>query len=212
MSEKVVTAIVQKGNSNRCLIYVDGIPSVNCLYDIILQHNVFKGKVVTDEFLQSLRDEQRIVKLKQKALSFATYKPRTEYQVKQRMLEKEFTEDEALIAIKFLKEFGYLNDENFARMFVGDYLLKKPASERKVAQELKKRGIAEWIIQKALKENFPKDETFNLALKAAEKKLRVVSYKPVEKQRESLVRYLQVNGFGWDVIKNVLIEVFPESE
>ncbi|HYF03040.1 MAG TPA: regulatory protein RecX [Patescibacteria group bacterium] len=211
MSEKVVTAIVQKGNSNRCLIYVDGIPAVNCLYDIILQNNVFKGKIVTDEFLQSLRDEQRIVKLKQKALSFATYKPRTEYQVRQRMLEKEFTEDEALIAINFLKEFGYLNDENFAKMFVGDYLLKKPAAEKKVFQELKKRGVAEGIIEKALKENFPKDETFNMALKAAEKKLRMVSYKPVEKQRESLVRYLQVNGFSWDVIKNVLIEVFPED-
>ena len=50
-----------------------------------------------------------------------------------------------------------------------------------------------------------------MALKAAEKKLRMVSYKPVEKQRESLVRYLQVNGFSWDIIKNVLIEVFPEE-
>ena len=211
MPEKVITSIVLEGNNNRCLIYVDGIPSVNCLYDIVLQNNVFKGKVVSEEFLQSLRDEQRIVKLKQKALSFATYKPRTEYQVKQRMLEKEFTDDEADVAIKFLKEFNYLDDENFALMFVGNYLLKKPSAERKVAQELKKRGVAEWIIQKALKENFPQDETFNMALKAAEKKLRMVSYKPVEKQREALVRYLQTSGFSWDVIKNVLIEVFPKE-
>lgn len=76
--------------------------------------------------------------------------------------------------------------------------------------ELRRRGIAELAAQGAIEQFFPKDDTYTLALKAAEKKVRSVTHKPLAKQQIALVGYLQRQGFSWDTIKQVLAEVLPK--
>jgi SOS response regulatory protein OraA/RecX len=62
----------------------------------------------------------------------------------------------------------------------------------------------------AVNEHFPEDRTYDLARLAAEKKLRAVSYKPIEKQKNALTSYLHRQGFSWDIIKQIIADNFDK--
>lgn len=213
MKTYTVTAVIaQKHNPSRCSIFLDGSFAFGCSMDLVLQYTLRKGKVINEELHRELLSREEMMQLKQKALAYATYKPRTADQVRKKMIEKGYTPEEAVKAVEFLQEFGYINDREFARMFIRDYIRRKPAGRQKIAEELRKRGLQPFDIDDALVEAFPEDETLSLARQAAEKKLRSLASRPPEKKKQALVQYLQRQGFSWDIIRSVLDELPAEEE
>lgn len=207
MSTYTVTAVIaQKNNPSRCSVFLDGSFAFGCSIDVVLQYTLRKGAVINSDTRAQLLAQEEQMQLKQKALAYATYKPRTAEQVRKKMVEKGYTPEEALYAVAFLEEFGYLNDAEFARAFIRDYLQRKPAGRQKLAEELRKRGVKPFDIEDALASVFPHDDTTELARRAAEKKLRSLASRPREKQKTALVQYLQRQGFSWDSIQIVLQE------
>lgn len=207
----IITRILKRRRKPLCIVFVGDEIGLECSMDLVLEFKLGRGVVLTDELKSTVLARQRIVDAKQRALAFATYKPRTEVQVRRKLHEVGFLQHEQELAIQFLKEFNYIDDAEFARMFVGDFLLRKPSSASRVKMELRKRGISELQAQSAIELYFPKDTTTELALKAAEKKLRSVKHKPIEKQKTALVGYLQRQGFSWEIIKNILNELLNEE-
>lgn len=209
MKTYTVTAVIaQKHNPSRCSIFLDGSFAFGCSMDLVLQYTLRKGKVINEDVYRELLSREDLMQLKQKALAYATYKPRTVEQVRKKMIEKGYTAEEAVRAVEFLEEFGYLNDRAFARMFIRDYIQRKPAGRQKIADELRKRGVQPFDIDDALTEAFPQAETLSLARQAAEKKMRSLASRPPEKRKQALVQYLQRQGFAWEVIRSLLDE-FP---
>lgn len=207
----IITRILKRRRKPLCIVFVGDEIGLECSMDLVLEFKLGRGVILTDELKNTILARQRIVDAKQRALAFATYKPRTEVQVRRKLQEVGFSLQEQDQAIQFLKEFNYLDDVEFARMFVGDFLQRKPSSASRVKMELRRRGISESLAQEAIECHFPKDTTTELALKAAEKKLRSVKHKPFEKQKTTLIGYLQRQGFSWEIIKNILSELLPKE-
>ncbi len=212
MSEVVPHYITQlvasKRKPERVNIFVDGAFCLQVHVDIIAKYRVAKGAVWNDELREKLLDDKRRMKIKALALSFATYKMRSTEQVRERLRLKECNEQEIEDAIAFLLEFSYLNDQQYAEMFIRDRLLRRAVSATRLFQELRKRGVSKSDAERALQISYPQERTAELARVAAQKKLRMVSYRPIEKQRKALSDYLQRQGFEWSLIKTVLQEIF----
>ncbi len=208
---RIITRILKRRRKPLCIVFVGEEIGLECSMDLVLEYKLGKGVLLTDELKNTVLARQRIVDAKQRALAFATYKPRTEVQVRRKLQEVGFLIQEQDLAIQFLTEFKYLDDEEYARMFVKDFLLRKPSSASRVKMELRRRGITESIAQEAIKQFFPQDETLELARKAAEKKYRSILHKPLAKQQTALVGYLQRQGFSWEIIKQVLGETLGAS-
>jgi regulatory protein len=207
--KKIITQLVaSKRKPERVNIYADSefLLQVHC--DLVAQYQLAKGSVITNELLAQLSDNKRLMYLKQRAISFVSFKPRTEFQVRERFKKMECTADEIELCVEFLYEFGYLNDEQYANMYVSDMLLRKAVSPTKLANELRKRGIREEYFNRAIMNGFPHDEIEQIAKKAAEKKLRSVTYKPLDKQKNSVRDYLLRQGFSFDIIKKILNQIF----
>ncbi|MBK9247336.1 MAG: regulatory protein RecX [Ignavibacteria bacterium] len=203
----IITRILKRRRKPLCIVFTGDEIGLECSMDLVLEFKLGKGVLLTDELKTTILLRQRIVDAKQRALAFATYKPRTEMQVRRKLQETSFSQQEQDLAIQYLTEFNYLDDAEYSRMFVKDFLLRKPSSASRVKMELRKRGITELQALEAIEQFFPKDDTFTLAVKAAEKKIRSVKHKPHEKQRMALIGYLQRQGFTWDIIKRVLDEM-----
>ncbi len=172
-----------------------------------MKYSLRKGIDLSDELLKKIETEQNRMSAKQAAFKFASYKPRTCKQVEDKLREKydyEIIED----TIAFLEEFDLLDDRKYAEMFIKDFIERKPSGKPRLRQELFRKGVSSVIVEETLEKLFPEEESINLARRAAEKKLRAVSYKPLEKQKSSLVSYLQRQGFSYEVIKAVLEENF----
>lgn len=209
-SQKIITSIVQKKKSSKCKIYFIDESSFECSLDLVVKYALGKNKVIDDKLEKKILSEQRVFDIKQTALNYASYKKRTNFQVKNKLREKGFNSSEIKIAIEFLKEFNLIDDEIYAKNFINDYLQRKPCGKNKLSQELYKRGIPKDLIEKSIEKYFPDDMTYSLANKAAEKKLGAISYKSIEKQKMSLISFLQRQGFHWDIIKKILEKHFKK--
>ncbi len=172
--------------------------------DLILKFNLQNGKVILKEIVKQIESEQNLIEAKQRALSYATYKPRTVKQVKEKLKELKFESELIDICINFLFEFNYLDDEKFAFTFAKDYKNLKPASAEKIKQELIKRGIGKILAEKAVENLFSDDEMLSQIEKACDKKLRMLQNKPKEQIKTKLISYLQRQGFEWSLIKQAI--------
>jgi regulatory protein len=201
----------QKKNPSRCSVFINGEFAFGCVMDLVLQFRLAKGRELTAQELKQLEEQEDVMKLKQTALRYATYKSRTAHEVRRKMLEKEYSPDEAEFAVQFLESFGYVNDAAYARSFIQEYSKNRPSGVSRLKQELRKRGISEHDAVDALSEAFPaesaRETAHELALAAAQKKLRSLERKDDIKRKQALVSFLQRQGFSWEVIKNVVEDV-----
>lgn len=208
----IITSIsVQKKTQSRCSVFVDNEFYIGCSIDTVTKYGIKKGMVFSEEISEILRKENRNHEIKQKALNYATYKPRTIGQVCKALKEKEFSEDEIRYAIDFLREFGYVDDSKYARTFVREFSERKKFGLSRLKIELTKRFIPREIIDNVLQEFNNSADTRQLCREAMEKKMRALQSKTPEKRKSSLIAYLQRQGFLWDDIKNCM-ELYNTKE
>lgn len=171
-------------------------------YDAVLQHQITKQTVFTEEIISSFRKTVESMVIRSLALQFATYKPRTEKQVRESLSKKGFENQSIQEAIDFLYSFGYLNDEEYAINFVKASLDKKPMSKKVLHYTLQTKGIPSGLIEKVLEEYYPKENITELALKVVEKRFRKKSEYTKELIEKEL-QYLLRKGFSYSVVKEI---------
>jgi len=129
------------------------------------------------------------------SLNFLKFRPRTVFEITEKLKSKNILDKEIKETISVLKRNGLLDDENFAKMWVRDRNLLKPTGSFLLKLELKKLGITEPLIENAIADQ---DEE-ELAKRAVESKGR---YRGAEFAKKA--QFLQRRGFSMNVIFKVL--------
>ena len=96
--------------------------------------------------------EKRFERAKETALNFLTHSMRTEEQVRKRLGDKGFVSEEADYVIAFLKEFGYIDDFEYAVSYI-EYAAGKGHGARRIKDEMRRRGIDRNTIEDAFYEH-----------------------------------------------------------
>src|SRR3990172_3744013 len=86
------------------------------------------------------------------ALHYLKFRPRSVFEVEQKLKSKKISDSEIKKTIAVLKKNKLLDDENFAKMWVRDRNLLKPSGSYLLKMELRKLGIADEIIEETLEE------------------------------------------------------------
>lgn len=105
-----------------------------------------------------------------------------------------------------LIEEGFLNEERFARAFAGGRFRMKGWGKRKITMELKKRGISEYSIRAALREEIPAEayeETVSKILRKKWTSLKGPGNTGYVKQAKTR-QYLISRGFENDIINRAM--------
>jgi regulatory protein len=129
------------------------------------------------------------------ALHFLKFRPRSVFEIKQKLKSKKITDDEIKKTIAVLLENKLLDDKEFARMWVKDRNNFKPSGTYLLKMELRKFGINDDLIEEVLANQ---DEE-KLAREAITSKSRFDSAGFQKK-----AGFLQRRGFKTDVIIKVL--------
>ena len=136
---------------------------------------------------------------KTQVLKYILYKKRTESEVRNKFLH---TIEENLLddIIEYLKEAGYINDKDYIRRLVNEYINLKNMSIREMKNKIYSKGIYADEIEDYINENKEMLEEYELksAKKLIEKK------KNIEKPK--LKNYLVNKGFDPDIINKLLKE------
>ncbi len=201
---------IEKKSGSKCRIIFSNDESFDCSLDIIMKYGLGADDELDNEQLRNIESEQRIYDVKQIAYNYASYKPRTERQVIDKLKKKNFTADEIDIALKFLYEFKMLDDVKFAENFTKELLNRKPVSKIKLITELRKRGIDKDLAENTVESLYPEEKEFDIAMQSAEKKLKTIKNKPPVKQKQAVFIYLQRQGFSFDSIRKVIDDLFGD--
>jgi len=108
------------------------------------------------------------------------------------------------LVLNELEEKDWLSDDRFSEQFV--LSKKRKFGARKIAYELKLRGVNESIISRVLREI--KDDEFLLAKKIWEKKFNQIPITIDEKAKQ--IRFMQSRGIEVAIIHQILSGKSPE--
>ncbi|MGI9056058.1 MAG: regulatory protein RecX [Pyrinomonadaceae bacterium] len=160
-----------------------------------------KDRIIKDYAKSKERTMNRAVRL-------LAAKPRSVKELRERLLEKEWTisaiVDEVL---EKLKEYNYLDDEQFARTFASSKLRQKPVGKRLLKQTLSQKKLDKETVEQAIEkvyENTPEDEVIELAIK---KRLRIKGKPETREDSKKFYDHLMRQGFSYDLISTKMREI-----
>ncbi|MDL1892205.1 hypothetical protein FBQ87_04850 [Sphingobacteriales bacterium CHB3] len=195
----------QKKNPSRKNLFVDDGFLIGVSAETLLRFGIRTGDEIGEDKLKALRAAEELQGAKSVALRFLSRRQRTEKEIRDKLREKEFAEEEIQQTIENLRELGFLNDAEFARSYIRHQMAVRPKGTLALKQNLLLLGVKREIIDAALDETFKETSQEEAALDAARKFLRK-SRKPTDdprKTRLKLAAFLGRRGFTWDVVSTV---------
>lgn len=164
----------------------------------------------------------------EQALNYLSRRALTSYELKKRLLDKGFSQEEVLAAVERLEEWGYLNDRHYALAYCNSH--RERHSRRKIREDLRWRGLDLTLIEQVLAEVYSPEDELSTCISLAEKAWREVKRQksknsdqgpeltpPLFKaQQQKVVRKLLQKGYPtplvYEVIKKISGQQFDEID
>lgn len=206
MTRKISSIKVQKRDPNRVNIYLDGEFAFGLARITAAWLKV--GQILSDiEVVQLLAsDEVEMAYLK--ALRFLSYKPRTGSEIKERLSKYEYSDQVIELVHSKLVEEGYVNDHQFAEMWVENRSNFRPRSYKVLRWELRNKKVNEEIISSILDEM---DSEEDLARAAAQKYVHRLTNCERDQFHKRLAGFLGRRGFSYALCAPILAEMWESN-
>jgi len=134
------------------------------------------------------------------ALRYLSYRDRSEFEISERLKQKEFAKNIIQETVAWLTGLGYLNDERFALAWSRSRVSAKKFGEYRLRRELSAKGLAAATIEQTLRVVYSESNEWDLAQACAQKKLsHLKGIDPKSKSRR-LAQFLQRKGFASDIV------------
>lgn len=143
-----------------------------------------------------------------RAAKLLAIKPRAVRELRERLLEKLWT-DEAIVdaVIEKLKEYNYLNDEQYARNLAVSKLSQKPQGKRRLQQTMSQKKLDKETVESAIAAAFQKLPETALIETAIAKRLRLKGKPETREETKKFYDHLLRQGFGYDLIREKMDKV-----
>lgn len=204
----------QKKNPARKNLYADGEFLVGVSAETLIRFGIRTGDEIGEEKLKALQATEELQGAKSVALRFLARRQRTEKEIRDKLREREFADEEIQKTIENLRELGFLNDEEFARSYIRHQLTLRPKGKLVLKQKLLMLGIQRELVDAAVNEAFQETDQTDVALQAAQKfiKKSTKGKDDPRKSRQKLAAFLTRRGFTWDIVSSVTKTIMaPET-
>ncbi len=193
---KITKLAYQKKYPSRVNIYVDEKFAVGLDVNDVVKLSLYTGQELSSEHLAKIINESEFGKLFNAALNFLSFRPRSEWEIKQKLSKK--TKDESLIiaVLDKLKKIGQIDDAAFTQWYTEQRQTFRPKGKRAIEIELRRKGITTKISSEI-------SETA-MAHKA------IARYHGPQ-ERDKMARFLASRGFDWDTIKETVDSIVKKD-
>ena len=140
--------------------------------------------------------------MREAALKLLSVRQRSVMELRQRLLQKNYSAEDTESCLATLKAQRLLDDKMFAEAWAGRGA-RKLIGRNRLRQELQAKGVVREVIQGAVGISSDLEERAH-ALKVARQKWKTLSKVPVESGRRRLYGTLTRRGFESSVIRSVV--------
>ena len=107
--------------------------------------------------------------VKEKALRVLGFRSHSEYELREKLCQFGGDEEDINFAVEFCKEYGFLNDESYAKDLARDLNNLKKYGKHRIKAELLKRGINSEYVEAA---HFEVEDNSEVLMSLVSKKLK----------------------------------------
>ena len=208
---KITKIEVQKRNKERVNVYIDNVYTFSAYSELIYKENLKVNSEVDEEKLLRIAQKENVSMCKETALRIIERSYKTEKEMQNKLIEKGYDSESVGIAINFLKEYNFINDNNYVKMYIKDRISTQ--GKQKIKYSLIRKGISDDIIEEFLEDIESEDEK-SAAIELAKKKYKSISRTETDRFKlwNKLCRYLVGRGYDYSVSKEVVNEVLDRDD
>ena len=162
------------------------------------------GEEICDEAYSEIVEKVLPKRAKLRCMNLLKARAYTEKQLRDKLLQGEYTEKLIDVAIGYVKSYGYIDDRKYAEDYIAYHMENK--NRKRMELDLYRKGIDRKLIGEILdgmQEEGEVPDEFSMAKKILEKK----NYDPetaTNKEKQKISAFLYRKGFDMDIIRNVL--------
>ncbi len=147
-------------------------------------------------------------KTMQRAIRLLAAKPRTVQELRERLLDKVWTDEPTVDeVIEKLKEYGYLDDEKFAADLAMSRLRQRPQGKRRLMQALSQKKLSRENVESAIDSVFEAIPESGLIEKAMAKWVDLKGTPETRTEEKKLYDHLMRRGFDHGLIRTALVNL-----
>ncbi|MCZ2260241.1 recombination regulator RecX [Sporosarcina sp. G11-34] len=208
----IITKITQqKKDLERYNIFLDEKYAFSVHETVLVKFGLTKGMPLEDWSIDEMVYEDEVSKAFNRGLNYLSFRMRSEFEVKTKLLDAGHGEAVALEALVKLKRLGFLDDEKFSEALLQTQKRTSSRGPKAIQQELQRKGIEKGLQEKIL-ESYSEDEQVEVARKLAEKAAASSRSTPPRQVQQKIQNALLRKGYSFDIIKRALAEIDFERE
>ncbi len=209
---KITKISVQQKNKERFNIFLDDEYAFAVYETTLLKFQLVKGKELDELDVEEILFSDQINKAYTSAVHYLSFRMRTEKEIVDYLIEKEYEAYVAKEIVVKLKDQGYLNDEEFAIAYARTQVNTTLKGRGIIKKELMEKGVDKIIIEDAVEAEYSSEQELehavNLVVKYAPKYKKDSFKIMIQKVEQALVR----KGYSFSVIKLAIEEAELEED
>ena len=199
-----------KRNKNRVNVYIDDEFAFSVDAEIIYKEGLKIKDAIDINRLNGIVEEDNYIKCKNAAIRIIEKSYKSEKEIHDKLLQKEFDHKTISRTLCFLKEYNLLDDKKLASMYIKDKI--KNQGSKKIKYLLMQKGINEEIINEELN-NIESEQIEDTAYNLAIKKYNVLIKRESDKYKlyQKLSYYLCSRGYDYDLVSKTVKRILNKE-
>ena len=204
MSSQITAIEQQKKAPGRFSVYVDGEFAFGISDLDLCQLGLFVGQELEEERIDEIFAAIDETKCRDYGAKLVAKRMYTKQEIVRKLEQKGFCRTAIQNTIDILEEYGYLNDEVYAELYLKEY--GKKYGIHKLRYDLKNKGVEDEVLERCLEKFDNQEELLELIRQKTRGK------KPDRETAAKLIRQLTGKGFSYDAVKSGLITLWEEAD
>lgn len=205
-----ISKIEKQKKENRYSIFLDGEFAFGIYKDTVLKFGLRTKDKLSEEKINEIKNYDEYYAGKRIALRFLSYRQRSEKEIRDKLRSKKISNSNIDKIITTLSDLNFINDEQFAKLFLESYLRKKPMGGRLISMKLLEKGIKKDIIEKVLTENYNEEEELEKCNELLMKYIKKVKSKNEMEKKRKCYQYLLSRGFDNELVREIISSHFMQ--
>lgn len=208
---KITKIEVCKRNKERVNIYINEDFAFAMDAELVYKYNLKVDKEIDVDKLSVIAKEEEFSKCKNSALKTIERSYKTESEIKKKLLEKEYSEEVVFKTIDFLKEYNFIDDYTFVKMYIKDRIINQ--GKNKIKYSLVTKGVDKTLIEEAFLELDTREDEEEKAFILGKKKYDSLSKRESDKLKlkNKVIRYLIGRGYDYSISKDVYSKITSDD-
>lgn len=188
-------------------VFLDGDFAFVLYNGEIRRYRMEEGGSLDETVYEEILSDVVFRRARERALYLLKSSAKTEMELRRKLKSGFYPQAAIEETVRFLREYHYLDDQQYARNYMELYGKKKSRAE--LTQALMRRGIERELIKELCEESQPDTAA---SIQAILKKRGCPGGQDDPRKKEKTIAYLMRRGFSWEEIRRAMDLASEESD